>query len=485
MNDSKKLELSIKTLVATIFLGVAGDLLLRDVEWGLGMAIYGLVIAAVSAYLYRHRISDFGKGVVWLIPPALLFASLFALRDSGALKLLNTTCLFLVVGILALRVRTGNITVATLVDYPCRLLERWVYFLSDFVHLATLEGKWSTVGREGVGKNLTSVIRGLLIAAPLLAIFAALFASSDAVFKHLASQAFSLDLTELFSHLFITGICVWMVGGFLRRLFLAADVPPVHGPSKEGTKLGLTEIVIVFGTLNALFLSFVAIQFRYLFGGDSLVQKTARLSYAEYAHQGFFELLTVAILGLGVLIGARSLVRTHEHRDWRVFASLAITLVTLIFVVMASAATRMQLYVQAYGITTERLYASAILLWVTLLFCGFCATSLRRKPDRFAFGGVGSFLVIAFALNVINPDGLIVRVNTTRTAAKVDASYLGSLSADAVPELVRAIPQLNPAAKENLKSAIEIRRKELAGSDWRSWSLSQTEASRALKNSTF
>ena len=141
MRDTKQLELSLKTLFATIFLGVAGDLLLRDVPWGIGFALYTIVIAVVGAYLYRQKGAGFARGVIWLIPPALLFGSMFAWRDSSTLKLLNGSCLAMIIGILALRVRTGNMTVGTLVDYPCRLLERWLVFTADFVTLVSLEGQ--------------------------------------------------------------------------------------------------------------------------------------------------------------------------------------------------------------------------------------------------------------------------------------------------------------------------------------------------------
>jgi len=480
MNESKQLELSLKTLCATIFLGIAGDLLLRDAPWGIGFALYAIVIAAVAAYLYRSRTSDFGKGVVWLVPPALLFASLFAWRDSNDLKLLNGICVTLVVGVLALRVRSGNVTVATLIDYPCRLAERWLCFLSDFIKLASLEGQWSKLGQASLGKKATSVVRGLLIAAPLFLVFAALFASSDAVFSKLISRTFSFDAGQSTSHVFVLIACVWIVGGFLRRVFIAKDPPQVEGPHPLGPKLGLTEIVIVFGTLNSLFLAFVAVQFRYLFGGHAMVQTTAHLSYADYAHQGFFELLVVAILGLGVLVGAHAVVKSHESRDWRTFASLALTLVTLIFVVMASAITRMQIYVQAYGITEERLYAVAILGWLTLVFCCFCATSLRRRPERFAAGALASFLLVVLGLNALNPDGLIVRVNTSRSVAKVDGAYLGSLSQDAIPDLVRALPKLEPAAKANVIQQLKIQKDEMEADDWRSWDLSSLNASEAL-----
>ena len=54
----------------------------------------------------------------------------------------------------------------------------------------------------------------------------------------------------------------------------------------------LSGVAIVLAALDLLFLVFVLVQFRYLFGGDAVVQVTAGLSYADYARRGFFELVT-------------------------------------------------------------------------------------------------------------------------------------------------------------------------------------------------
>ena len=55
------------------------------------------------------------------------------------------------------------------------------------------------------------------------------------------------------------------------------------------------------GVLDALFLAFVAVQATVLFGGHAHVLETEGLTYAEYARQGFWQLLWVSALTLLVL----------------------------------------------------------------------------------------------------------------------------------------------------------------------------------------
>ena len=67
-------------------------------------------------------------------------------------------------------------------------------------------------------------------------------------------------------------------------------------------RLGAVELNVVVTILDLLFLAFVIVQFRYLFGGRDLVQQSANLTYAEYARHGFFELVAVAALTLPLLL---------------------------------------------------------------------------------------------------------------------------------------------------------------------------------------
>jgi hypothetical protein len=88
-----------------------------------------------------------------------------------------------------------------------------------------------------------------------------------------------------------------------------------------------------------------------------------------------------------------------------------------------------------------------------------------------------------FVLDLINPEALTARINTTRTsAAFVDTSYLKTLSSDAVPELVRSLNVLDKQSGQAVKADLESRDKQLSKSDWRAWTLSQTAAKQALAN---
>ena len=109
----------------------------------------------------------------------------------------------------------------------------------------------------------------------------------------------------------------------------------------------------------------------------------------------------------------------------------------------------MALYVNEYGLTELRLYTTAFMGWLALIFIWFAVTVLRGQGNRFAFGTLAAGLVITLVLNVLSPDAFIAQINVTRHAQSsapserpLDATYLARLSADAVPTLLQALPSV-------------------------------------------
>ena len=129
---------------------------------------------------------------------------------------------------------------------------------------------------------------------------------ADAVFDKIIKDTFYMDFPTLISHLFLIAFFAWVTAGYFRGVLYEWDVPVSVGMPSKTFGIGIIEIGTVLGAIDLLFLSFVIVQFRYLFGGHALVQATTGLTYAEYARRGFFELVAVAALVLPLLLGLRN-----------------------------------------------------------------------------------------------------------------------------------------------------------------------------------
>jgi hypothetical protein len=244
--------------------------------------------------------------------------------------------------------------------------------------------------------------------------------------------------------------------------------------------VGVTESVAMMVLVNVLFAAFLAIQVVYLFGGRAGLE-TSSLSYAEYARRGFFELVTVSVLVLGLILAVDWLTQRPGSRSRRLDL-LSMTLIGQTGVVVASAVVRMRLYTDEFGLTELRLYTLTFMAWTAFVLAWTVGTVVRGKRDRFAFGALCAGLVLAIGLNLVNPDALIATVNLERVSPKaVDIEYLASLSDGAVPIMVEKIPAL---ADDCLRSQLaEALLHRVLPEGWRSTSVDAMTAQAAIDSS--
>ena len=285
-----------------------------------------------------------------------------------------------------------------------------------------------------VPSGLAPVLRGTLLGGVLLTPFGALFWTADAAFAELARG------TPVPSPASLPGRTLAFVLVFLAAagLALSARRPlraPIPRPPRRVTPW---EWGIPLALLDALFLAFVVVQLTVLFGGREHVLRTAGLTYAEYARQGFWQLLAAAALTLAV-VGAALLGADASRRSHRLVLRLLLGLLcALTIVVLVSALRRLLLYEDAFGLTRSRLLAEAFALWLGGLFALLLAAGLsphvRRQLPRIAATGTA---VALLAFSVANPDNLIAERNVERwrETGRLDIAYLQTLSADAAPGL--------------------------------------------------
>ena len=126
-------------------------------------------------------------------------------------------------------------------------------------------------------------------ACVLLAVFVPLFATADAAFAHLLGELVPDEAVDLPVGRFAT----WIGVARRRRRAAGAGRAPGRRPlPPAGRALGAHRVgACPLIALVALFAAFVALQLAALYGGHDYVLRTAGLTYAEYAREGFAQLL--------------------------------------------------------------------------------------------------------------------------------------------------------------------------------------------------
>ena len=279
------------------------------------------------------------------------------------------------------------------------------------------------------------------ITCALVSVFGGLFAGADPAFDKLVQNLIpSVDTEDIVSRtaVFFLVLVFVLGGGYLVRFPPKLDaLAPAPGRS-----VPRWEWAVPLAVLDGLFLAFVAVQAAVLFGGHAHVLATEGLTYAEYARQGFWQLLWVSaltVLVIGAVIRVASRATAADRRLLRILVG---TLCATSIVVVISAIHRMWVYQDAYGFSTERLMVVTIELWLGAVFVLIAVAGVRMSaswlPRAVLVAGVAALLGLA----ALNPERLIADRNIDRfeRTGQLDATYLSGLSTDIDPAL-RRLPE--------------------------------------------
>ncbi|TDD07449.1 DUF4153 domain-containing protein, partial [Nonomuraea diastatica] len=324
-------------------------------------------------------------------------------------------------------------------------------------------------------RRVMPTLAALGITAVLLAVFGLLFASADAVFAaYLERVTTAPDWAESAP----LRIFLFVLFAVLLAAVVLVALRPVNDPVGPQKKFRVSRSIwlVPLTAVNLLFASFVAVQITALFGGDAWVLRTAGLTYAEYARQGFFQLVVVSVFVLGIVAVAGGLLRAERRERW-LLAGLLGMLCGLTMVVLVSALHRMNLYTDAYGLSRLRLSVQATVWWLGALF----ALVLLAGAVRFAGRGSGWLprtvvLVTGLGLGafaVVNPDLQVAYSQVeVRGVTQLDSDYLGDLGAEAVPALDRLPEPQRSCVLADVVEANGLDRPD----PWNGWNLARLQA---------
>ncbi|MEV6474395.1 DUF4173 domain-containing protein [Streptomyces sp. NPDC051657] len=292
---------------------------------------------------------------------------------------------------------------------------------------------------DGSRARWGAALRTTVVALVLLVVFGTLFAGADAAFAELLGSLMP-DAS--------VGEGPWRI--FLFALGLAGALAAAHAAAapvrwdgitvRPGKPRGRAEWALPLIVLNLLFAAFIALQLVVLLGGYDKVKTETGLDHAEYARQGFWQLLWATLLTLLVIALALRWAPRGGTGDRTLVRAVLGPLCVLTLVVVGSALRRMDLYVDEYGLTRLRISVAAMELWLGVVLVLILAAGVfgaRFLPRAIAVSAAAG--VLAFGL--LSPDGLIAEQNVQRfedsRSTAIDIDYVKDLSADAVPALDR------------------------------------------------
>lgn len=278
-------------------------------------------------------------------------------------------------------------------------------------------------------KKIKSILFGVFFAVLFLSIVLPLLASADMVFDQMIRRVFSPEW-NLFSGSWIRYLLFTVVSALLFYGMVCSFSHDHEWKVMPSKKKEATSVIVMNGIIAAVYLLFCGIQVIYLFG-KRFFELPEEITYAGYAREGFFQLLFVAVINTVMV-----LVCIKKVEENQILKGILSIISACTFIMIASAAYRMVLYVSVYHLTFLRVLVLWFLAVLMIAMAGISYAIFHSKfhAERFLIYTIlSSYLVFSF----LRPDYLIASYNISHMdqIEEEDLDYLLSLSADATPAI--------------------------------------------------
>lgn len=288
-----------------------------------------------------------------------------------------------------------------------------------------------------------------------------------------------LDLMRIVGEIKISNIVVrliWVICAFVYFLCFFDFIVSKYEEHEEITKNKETPkdtftIKMIVGVLNMIYLVFCIIQIK------SLFMRNVDINYANYARQGFFQLMIVSVLNLVTILMAK-----RQDKKSKYIQVMSSMMILFTFILLLSAAIRMYFYESAYGYTLLRLLVYCVLFTEAILLIPTILYSLNKKINlpKVYF----SILVVIYVgMNFANFNYVISKRNVERYAitGKIDISYLKyETGTDGIEPIISLMDMENgeQELKDEVKEYASKRYKQLSEEkvDFRNFNISKWRA---------
>lgn len=367
-----------------------------------GLSMFSILyVITVLAYARLKKLSITGEKIFWTL--ILLGISLpygfYTVFGFG-----QTLMIFLVAAYWTLVITEGLLWKGATSSWV--LVDSWngliaLPILNSLCQIRLLFQSFSEKKEEK--RDWRMVLLGIIISIPALLIIVPILSQADTGFRNLVSAILDL-LGADFRILIWRGIVGILLGalmfgtlygGAYKRHVKEEECIHFHEESGRVFRFVPDIAVLTFGVIvSAVYLLFIGLQARYLFSAFFGILPEA-YTYAQYARQGFFELCVIALLNASFLIAMNSCAKTPRRKNRGLILENGI-LGVLTLLLLSTAASKLGMYIAAYGFTVKRCISSVFLIWLILVFILVLIYQKKNIPlvRRAVFAGAVLFTLL-------------------------------------------------------------------------------------------
>lgn len=278
--------------------------------------------------------------------------------------------------------------------------------------------------RRAESRQFASIALGLGLTLIVMAVVLPLLMKADSGgFSRIANSALKILGGWKVGETLVYGILAIPIGAYLFGLVAGSahrtgcDTFEKDSTLKFYSSLRILPSATVYtmlGLLCALYILFIGSQLPYFFSAFVGERPAGWLIYSEYARSGFFELCRIAAINLIVLTTA-NLFGQKQSKTGMALKVLNALLAILTLILIATALSKMIMYIGAYGLSMRRLLPCVFMVFMAVI-CGG-AVALQKWSFSIARLAVGLGVVMLCLLCLANTDGFVANYNADRYLA--------------------------------------------------------------------
>ncbi len=303
-------------------------------------------------------------------------------------------------------------------------------------------------GRKDDKKLIGKVLIGLLCAVPVLIVVVPLLISSDAAFKGMITNIFSNTSSFFLKTIFGVLLCPFVISyGFSLKSGRVAKI-------KKGKFSGIenTYLISFLSAISVCYLLYLFSQLAYFFSAFKGFLPNGEITYAQYARKGFFEMCIIAVINLVIVFFALLLAKKKKGKVCHSIKAIATFISLFTMIIIATAISKMVLYINAYGMTILRITTSAFMLFLSVVFISVILRIYIKKINiiKTALIAAGCIILI---LGTVNVNSVCARYNYESYKSgrlnSIDTQELYKLGYEGIPYIIKLTAAEDPyVAKE-------------------------------------
>lgn len=464
----KNIKVDFKDGIFALFAYILGFIFARWVlfSWqGWGVTAFTFVYCgAVSIYLLKKGVHFSRAGWFWLAV-VMLTGTSFSLWTNNGLEpwrslVLFCSAVYWIISTTGLMILGKTSSLIVLDGFNAMIVIPFRNFSYQFKSLAFLGKQERTKTRK-----IYPILLGLFLAFIIFAMVLPLLMQAD-------SGGFSKITNGIFSYLdgvkkeigktLLYAILAVPIGAYIFGLVAGSankngsDLFKKDNTLKTISALRMLPPATIFtllGLLCTLYIVFVGSQLPYFFSAFIGERPEGWQVYSEYARSGFFELCRIAAINLTVIIAA-NIMGKENYRKSTALKILNSLLAVLTIILIATALSKMVMYIGAYGLSMRRLLPCVFMLFMAVICGGVIA--LQKWKFSITRLAVGLGVIILCMLCLADPDSFVARYNAERylsgTLANFDVDILYRSGPAGVDSALKVYDQTgDPVLRTELK----------------------------------